>query len=221
MRLIWLGLILVAALAPVPGWAASYSRLAGMQDAFDGIPAAQRDKLLLIQRISHKDPSDHSPIQMWVTAGGTRVEIPVAPDGRVTVTPHPDWVAQGLAVETNQTPGTLQLQVEIGIVPPASGNVPVVYLEDAMTQAQGAIKVGARMAAGFLGALAAPSVTGVKIKLTKCCDEKLLVVGTGDAVGPKQSADGTVLLDRATLDAHPGASLKASAAIVSIEPDSN
>jgi hypothetical protein len=221
MRLLWLAILCIAALAPLSGRAASYSRLAGMQDAFDGIPAAQRDKLLLIQRISHKDPADHSPIRMWVTAGGTRVEIPVAPDGRVTVAPHPDWVSQGLAVETNQPPGTLQLQVDIGIVPPASDTVPVAYLQDAMVQAQQAIKVGARMTAGFLGSLAAPSVTGVVIKLAKCCDEKLVVVGTGDAIGPKQKADGGILLDRAILDAHQGARLKASAGIVAIEPDSN
>ncbi len=220
MRLIGLALVIVVALAPVTGRAAPYSRLAGRQDAFDGIPVAQRDKLLLIQRISHKDPADHSPIQMWVTAGGARVEIPVAPDGRVTVAPHPDWVAQGLAVETNQKPGTLQLQVAIAILPPVSGDIPVAYLEDAMTQAQGAIKVGARMTAGFLGALAAPSVTGVKIKLAKCCGEKLVVAGTEDAIGPKQTPDGSVVLDRAALDARRNATLRPSAAIVAIEPDS-
>ncbi len=95
-----------------------YAKLASNQATFEALPASARDKLILNQRVVHKDPANHTPIHLWVSVSGSRVDIPVAADGTMTITPRQDWVVRGASVENDQPPGTLLLQMEVAIATP-------------------------------------------------------------------------------------------------------
>lgn len=194
-----------------------FAKLAGMQTAFLAIPAAQRDKLVLRQRVLHENPADAAPIHLWVEADGARVPLPVAPDGSFDVPDRPDWVAQHLTVQNDQPAGSLHLQTDLAIVPPAASTVSAAYLQAAVVQAQQAIKAAARQMGGLFGGLVAPGVSGVSIRLARCCTESLSIAGTV----VRQATSATLIVPRSLLDANPTATILTTAPIAAIEPETD
>ena len=93
-RIIPAALSLALFVATSTAWADNpaipYSKLEAFQSAFNAVPAAQRDRVILEVAIVHSDQKDHSPIKAWVEAGGRHIDIPAAEDGALQLPDRPD-----------------------------------------------------------------------------------------------------------------------------------
>ena len=195
-----------------------YAKLVTAQTMFEKIPVAERNKVQVRVAVSHADASDHTPIHLWVTAGGKRTDLPLTPDGVLDMDLRPDWVAAGMIVSTDQADKSLKADVDIGIAVPPGLTIPDAYLRDAAAQAQRVIDAGARQMAGFLAFFVTPKVKGVKIKLARCCAEHAALADGGRSQDFQQDTAGQIGVSMTALQAFGSGTLTVSAPIRSIDP---
>jgi hypothetical protein len=209
------------ALAAGPAWGDGatipFATLAQYQAMFNALPAAQRDKLIFVLGVQHRNDSDHSPIHMWVDRDGKRTDIPVGADGTVSLPDRPDWIAAGVAVQTDQPHGSLNLGIDMLIKPPAGKMAPVSYVLDGVQQANDAMRAGARKIGGYLAMLAAPSVHSVSIKLATCCDGSVTVNSAAGTVVVREDKSSVVAVAPGVLRDHADGTITASAPIMVLD----
>jgi hypothetical protein len=209
------------ALAAGPAWADNatipYATLAQYRTMFNALPAAQRDKLMFVLAVQHRNDSDHAPIHMWVDHGSKRTEIPVGPDGTVSLPDRPDWIAAGVAVQTDQPHGSLNLGFDMWIKPPAGKTTPVSYVLEGVQQANDAMRAGARKMGGYLAMLAAPSVHSISIKLAGCCDGSVTISSAAGKVAAHEDKSGIVAIEPGVLRDHADGTITASAPIMVLD----
>jgi hypothetical protein len=207
-----LALFVAAAPARADNAAIPYGKLEAFQSAFNAIPAAQRNKLILEVAIVHSDEKDHSPIKAWVDAGGKHIDIPAAEDGALQLPDRSDWVSQDVLVQTDQPKHTLGIGIDVVATPLPGSTFPVKLLLDAVQQGNDAMRAGARSMGGFLARLAAPASKTVNIDLVTCCGGTATVTGGAGSTVLKQAPSGTVAIPFETLKASADGSVALSAA---------
>ena len=114
-RALLLGLLALA--APVQAGETArlpYRILAEKIAAFEGVPAAERDRVDLTLSIRPKAPPAE-PLRVWMELDGRRIDIPVDATGRMALRPTADLATASPMVETNQPKGTLDLELSLSL----------------------------------------------------------------------------------------------------------
>jgi hypothetical protein len=208
----------VVAAAPASAGTIHYAKLVAAETAFENLPAAQRDKIVLRVVVTHEDSADHRPIHLWVEDGGVKTTIPLTGSGAIDMALRADWIARAVLVQTDQPQGSLQGGVDIGIAVPGAGPIPVAYLRDAVRQAQFVLDAGTRQAAGFLAMFVTPKVRGVKLTVSPCCAQVAMLTGAAGHEDLRQDSAGQFSVGDAALAAYDGGSFATAAKVTVIDP---
>jgi len=189
-------------------WAANatipFAKLWAFQAAFNAIPAAQRDRIIFLVEFVHADKSNHTRVHAWVDADGKRTEIPADAYGGLSLPDRPAWAAQGVLVQTDQPSHSLQLGLDILVPPPAGDTIAVRDLLEAVRQANGAMRAGARQLGGYLAMLAAPTAKEVDITLAGCCGGSATLKGSSAPMALRQNREGVIAIPLGSLPSGDG-----------------
>ncbi len=208
----------VAFACPATAGTIHYAKLVAAETAFENLPVAQRDKILLRVVVAHEDNADHRPIHLWVDDGGTKTDIPLTASGAIDMKLRLDWIERAVLVQTDQPQGSLQGSADIGIAVPAARPITVAYLRDAVRQAQWVLDAGTRQAAGFLAMFVTPKVHGVKLTVSPCCTQIATLTGAAGHQDFRQDSAGQFSVPDAALATYDGGIVATRAPVTVIDP---